>query len=350
MKILQRSIKIKSFIFCIAIIFLPTIYFQNVQAIGNSKTGKTRSLYISIEEDYGSLKPTSTLVSKWMREDLEKVFLFLNFSASRKKELSDITIDIKLSGVPIQASYQKVGNLYAGADVSGEVRLSNSEKIKLISFSGKASPPSPILTFKDDLKKPEQAPFHKAYQNSNFMIVLSQEIEILLGIPKEQFLTSAMLMSSAREKVGDDLANIGIGAAPYLAEVLNDKRANFEARIKAAEALGNTGLDDAAVLDPLRIAMDDKANHLRYTAAIAIAQISRKMGRVGDTYSGKAVSVLTHYLAQGDDPYYRQESIKALGDLRNGQAVEPLLKAINKSHDNVYIKQLISEALAKINE
>ena len=350
MKILRYPIfsKYGILVCSLTILLLLIVSIRQSPAGEKVKTGTVRKVNIVIEEDYGPLQPTNSRVSRWMPDDLKKIFIELGFEIIPQKDQCDFCIQIRLSGVPIQAAYQEVGNLYAGAEISGDIRFETPGKMKFIRFSGKASPPTPLLTFKDELKSPDQAPFNKAYQYSDFMLGMAEAVEALFEIPKEKFLVVAMLESSARDKAGDELTNIGIGAAPYLAEVLNNPGQKFEARIKAAEAMGNIGLNDTSVLEPLHKAMEDNAKHLRWTAAMAIAKISKKPGGVGEAYTQKAVSVLAPYLAQGQDPFMSQESIIALGDLGNELAVAPLIRSLESVQGNFFLTHKISEALTKI--
>jgi len=336
-------------ILCFFVLFLPqSALTQSPGPPGIKQIERPRKVSITIEENYGSLKPTKARVSKWIYGDLKKIFIALDFDIAKQKEQSDISLEIKVTGVPVDATYKNVGTLYSGAEISGEIRLDASGIIKRRKFSGKSWPPTPFFRFGDEYKKPDDAPFHKAYQYSNFIFVMAEEVEALLEIPKEKFLIVALQKVTYKEKVVDELAKIGMAGVPYLAEVLKNSDQEFMVRVNAAVALGKTKLNAFKVLDPLRETLDDKSVPLRMRAAFAIAEISKEEGGLEEAYTKTAALVLTPYLSENADPYDRQESISALGDLRNEQAVEPLIKTLKNAQDNFSLRHRTSEALKKI--
>ena len=305
-------------------------------------------VYITFHESYSSFQTTKPILAKPIGEDLRKILTGLNFAVAKKKADSDILLELKIYGKPIAADYQKMGTLYTGAEIYGDIVIEVSGTQKWGKFSGKCVPPSPIFVLGDDYKTPEKAPFNKAYQYSNLLLSMAKEFEAQFQIPTEKFLTVTLQKVIYKKEVAEELAKIGMPAVPYLAGLLNNPHEKFDVRDNAAMALGKTGLNDAQVLESLNKALDDKAKMIRMSAAMALAEISRKRGGLEKAHTSKAVFVLTPYLTNSKEAFYRQESIKALGDLGNELAVEPLINSFKHVQKNAYLKQQVSEALKKL--
>lgn len=338
-------------IFCFIVLFLPQkASTQRSEPQPIKQIDKFQKVSITVEEDYGSLQPTESRVSKWIYGDLKEILTALDFTIAKQEEPSEISIRIKITGVPIDAAYNNVGTLYPGAEISGEIILAFSGIIKRRDFSGKCHPPSPLFVYGDEYKKPSDAPFHRAYRYSNFMFVMAEEIEALLEIPRGKFLITALQVTPYKENIVDELAKIGMPAVPYLAEILKNKDQEIKLRVNAAVALGKTRLNAFKVLDPLNEALDDKSEYLRKSAALAIAEISEEERGLDEAETRKAVLVLIPALTKSEDihAYDRQVAISALGELRNELAVEPLISTLKNAQGNIYLQSLTSEALKKI--
>ena len=69
------------------------------------------------------------------------------------------------------------------------------------------------------------------------MTVLAEEVEALLEIPKEKFLAVALQKASSKDNTTDELAKMGLAAAPYLTAVMNNPGENYDARMRSLWAI-----------------------------------------------------------------------------------------------------------------
>jgi HEAT repeat protein/MFS family permease len=120
-----------------------------------------------------------------------------------------------------------------------------------------------------------------------------------------------------------------------LAELLEDS--STDVREEAVSALGEIGDDEA--LDILLRTLEDPAH------ADLAPQIARALRRIR---SPKSVDALTRQLEEGDRET-KAESVRALGEIADARATEPLLKVLREEDDDKLIDHS-SEALARMNE
>jgi HEAT repeat protein/MFS family permease len=120
-----------------------------------------------------------------------------------------------------------------------------------------------------------------------------------------------------------------------LAAMLEDP--SVEVREEAVAALGEIGGDGA--LEVLLQTLEDP-----HQTGLA-PQIARALRQIG---SPKSVDALTRQLVEGDRET-QSESARALGEIADSRAVEPLLKILREASDDRLIGHS-SEALARLNE
>ena len=187
--------------------------------------------------------------------------------ATQKDQMADIEIVVRVAGNPLGTNYSLTYNsipnyggdgsfFYTGAEVEGSLRASAAplsfEKV----YSGEIRPPHTTSSGNTEETK---APFHKAWENSDFWIVLGEAIEALLG--KEALLsywvgalTSTkgpdlrvdakrelyraglpavdklipLFRGPLRKEAIQVVAQIGRGAVPKLIASLDDSNANLQ--------------------------------------------------------------------------------------------------------------------------
>jgi bilin biosynthesis protein len=109
---------------------------------------------------------------------------------------------------------------------------------------------------------------------------------------------------------------------------------DWEVRRDAAMALGK--IKDERAVQPLEYALIDKAEHVRGSAVRALAN----MGRAD-------AAVLKHFLSD-ESVLVRWEATRALGELGDPQAVEPLVEALED--ERVYVRRGAAWALGEIGD
>lgn len=147
------------------------------------------------------------------------------------------------------------------------------------------------------------------------------------------------MASVPRERKAQAVQELGKTRSPMvnadLAVLLEDPSADV--REEAVAALGEIGDDEA--LDILLRTLEDPVH------ADLAPQIARALRRIR---SPKSVDALTRQL-DSDDRETKAESVRALGEIADTRAKEPLLKVLREEQDEKLISHS-SEALARMNE
>lgn len=187
--------------------------------------------------------------------------------AIQKDQKADIELVVHVNGDPLGANYSFTYNsipnyggdgtfLYTGAKVEGNLRASAGTLSFEEDFSGEVRPPHTTSSWNENETK---APFHKAWENSNFWIVLGEAIKMLLSkeahlsywigvltstkgpdlrIDAKRELYRAGLIAVdnliplfsgyLREEAIEVVSQIGKGAVPKLIASLDDSNANIQ--------------------------------------------------------------------------------------------------------------------------
>jgi HEAT repeat protein len=137
-----------------------------------------------------------------------------------------------------------------------------------------------------------------------------------------EYLTAALKndeLSGVRWKAAEALAKIGAPAVNALIGALTHE--DDDVRWKAAIALGETG--DSRAVEPLIALLCDEDRFVKSRAAHAL-------GMIGEA----AVDPLVHALRQGDGNL-RWGAATALGKIRDTRAIRPLICALADKYENV---------------
>jgi HEAT repeat protein len=120
-------------------------------------------------------------------------------------------------------------------------------------------------------------------------------------------------------------------AVDALIGILGDERSRV--RSKAVWALGEIG--DTKAIIPLTTILDDNIDDVRINAIDALIK----------TGSGRVVEPLIRAL--GDIPPIREKAAKALGDIGDSQALDPMANAWRREED-ITVRDAMYEALKKL--
>jgi len=140
------------------------------------------------------------------------------------------------------------------------------------------------------------------------------------------------------------LAVLGKNALAPIAAALEDRF--LSVRRTAVEMLGNLG--DAKAVEPLLRTLTDSDEDVRLAAAKALVVLHQATeGREAELSTARITEVLL--LLMGDtSSSVRAVAIRALGDLRCGRAIQPLMEALEDRFEDRFTVFAVAEALAKL--
>jgi HEAT repeat protein len=154
-------------------------------------------------------------------------------------------------------------------------------------------------------------------------LLIPAVIAIALLIPKSVFLTD---LYGQNQQASQELKDL----------VTKLQKGDVEERQRAAIALGMEKNPNA--VEALIKALDDKDDFVRDFAVKAL-------GNIGDS---KALEPLVKALNNDENMLVRRSAATALGNLRDAAALEPLLQALNKAH--FMVRRAAARALGKLND
>lgn len=133
-------------------------------------------------------------------------------------------------------------------------------------------------------------------------------------------------LGERNKDVNDEIVRRGEIAVQPLTIVLQDEKASDEARIDAARLLGRIGGKN--VVDPLRLALTDKAPIVRHFAILAF----REVGPAAKDAIPSLVALLRKQADKSDLTFGRRELIETLGKIggNSREAVEVLALCMEK--------------------
>jgi hypothetical protein len=250
------------------------------------------ALCLKVEQSYPGIEGKSPEpVAEAVQEILARVGLWI----VAEGESCDATLTVALTGKARGADYIGVGHCYSGAEVSGEMALTASERAPLtLPIGGKYPPPVMIAGCPDE---PANAPFGEAWLEALF-----EGLAHLWG-PQVLIRSLGDERAWAREIVVEELGEIGPeeGVVLALTQALED--GDGDVREAAADALAEIGPHAVEAVPALITALGDDRIGVRRAAALALGEIG----------PGAREAVPTLIQALGDESsLMRQAAVKAL--------------------------------------
>jgi hypothetical protein len=251
-----------------------------------------RTLCLVVEQSYPGIEGKSP---EPVAEAVQGILARLGVSGVSEGESCDATLTVALTGKARGADYIGAGHCYSGAEVSGEMVLTASERAPLtLPIDGKYPPPVMIASCPDE---PTNAPFEKAW-----MEALLEGLTHLWG-PQVLIRSLGDERAWAREIVVEELGEIGPeeGVVSALIQALEDR--DGDVREAAAAALGEIGPYAVEAVPALIVALGDDRIGVRRAAALALGEIG----------PGASEAVPALIQALGDESsLMRQAAAKAL--------------------------------------
>ena len=215
------------------------------------------AININIQEDYGDLKVEEQ--SKRANYISDVIQIMLNRNGIKTTQLgkneSGNYLYINISGEPIAAIYSNAGKRYTGAKIEGKLILSLFGRTESETFNGKSEPSFNVIG--DSYKKPEEAPFYLALNDSGLFLHIAQTMAAIIDIPPEQFLFPWFMSKIYNYDALDALVGIGKPSKDLFVGILNDKKLKREYRLLAALALRRLEIKSFDVFQSLITAIEE---------------------------------------------------------------------------------------------
>jgi HEAT repeat protein len=327
----MKAITLKYRVFLFAVVFFSFIFSTSLPVQGKKlspeelaelRTAKTVQLNLQLPT--GSAKNTKFPVRETIAKLLTPAGLKLVPSQG------DIVFKIKFSARARSRTYATFGGMhrqtgYTGASVSGNIYVLKGAKEYMNKyFSGSVSPAGSII--KGSYRNPSSAPFSGAFKKSSLR---RQVMAILSEIKENGHLLLISFLKSNDTQIRKDAAySLGFykdaAVVEALHHALNDKSADV--REEAANSLGK--IKDPGSLQLLLAALTDNNSKVRKAALSALNRINWKWKK---TEAAKNMVPTWISIVNRKDKSKRPGAVEALIETYDQRALKPLIMAMMDS-------------------
>lgn len=288
-----------------------------------------QNLQVIVNQSYNEL----TMVSLPYEQTIEGVLKSYGIHVSESAVEEGLILRVNARGTAITAKYTG-GIQYSGALIEGDIKVVVEENVLYQRHFKGEVPPAERLAKKR--KRPQDAPFDRAFKNSAFRLSVHAVAYYLGAKNAHTHIVSALRGASVSDRMAaaeilGDLSD-SRGVRPLI-DALNDK--SPAVRMNAVSALGTLG--DPAATEYLIQALKDRDKDVQRAAAAAL-------GELGDS---RAVKPLIHALS--NNLYVQSNAVIALGKIGT-PAVEPLMALFQVDDLETMVRERIVETLGLIKD
>lgn len=325
---------------CIALLVV-TIGFPIVQTYATEKSrqiseSKIQKCAIRIQKVSSEIVPAHAL-DPIIFAQAKAIMRGLGYEVEESRSnSSDLSIEIEYNISPLSAVYSGAGNCFTGASISGDIIITRSGIPKSKRFKGREEVSAAIGSFCN--RRPENAPFQEALDNSNLLTTMLDLITAMDNIPAIKKLVISLSVMPQNRSIQKRIIQIGKLSIPELLELLKSDRTSSEAKVSSIKILGEIGIDSDSVTDTI-------IHHLKFGEKGARLWSAHALGLLK---TEKAVDHLAQVLkSENKWCYLREKAIWALGEIGYKGSV-PVLKEVLYSQDTDCIPDGVPYALEKI--